>query len=97
MVGPTGSGKTTLTLLLDCGIRAPDASTSMGDLRDFARHQLPREIAYVSQASFLFDDTVTGNITMGLDVTPGVSSPRRPWPEPTISSRNSQRIRHPRR
>ncbi|MEK7251937.1 MAG: ABC transporter ATP-binding protein [Actinomycetota bacterium] len=72
VVGPTGSGKTTLTLLL---ARLWDPGTGRihldgRDLRDFARHQLPREIAYVSQASFLFDDTVTGNITMGLDVTP---------------------------
>ena len=70
VVGPTGSGKTTLTLLL---ARLWDPGTGRihldgRDLRDFARFQLPREIAYVSQASFLFDDTVTGNITMGLDV-----------------------------
>ena len=70
VVGPTGSGKTTLTLLL---ARLWDPGTGRihldgRDLRDFARFQLPREIAYVSQASFLFDDTVTGNITMGLEV-----------------------------
>ncbi len=72
VVGPTGSGKTTLTLLL---ARLWDPGTGRihldgRNLRDFARHELSREIAYVSQASFLFDDTVTGNITMGLDVAP---------------------------
>ena len=71
VVGPTGSGKTTLTLLL---ARLWDPATGQihldgRDLRDFARFQLPREIAYVSQASFLFDDTVTGNIALGLEVT----------------------------
>lgn len=70
VVGPTGSGKTTLTLLL---ARLWDPGSGRihldgRDLRDFARYQLPREIAYVSQASFLFNDTVTGNITMGLDI-----------------------------
>jgi ABC-type multidrug transport system fused ATPase/permease subunit len=71
VVGPTGSGKTTLTLLL---ARLWDPATGQihldgRDLRDFARFQLPREIAYVSQSSFLFDDTVTGNIALGLEVT----------------------------
>jgi len=72
VVGPTGSGKTTLTLLL---ARLWDPGTGRihldgRDLRDFARYQLPREVAYVSQSSFLFNDTVTGNITMGLEVPP---------------------------
>jgi ABC-type multidrug transport system fused ATPase/permease subunit len=72
VVGPTGSGKTTLTLLL---ARLWDPGTGRihldgRDLRDFARYQLPHEIAYVSQGSFLFNDTVSGNISMGLDVTP---------------------------
>lgn len=70
IVGPTGSGKTTLTLLL---ARLWDPGTGHirldgRDLRDFARSELPREIAYVSQSAFLFDDTVTGNITLGLDL-----------------------------
>ncbi|MBU1226086.1 MAG: ATP-binding cassette domain-containing protein, partial [Actinobacteria bacterium] len=38
------------------------------DLRGFARFELPREIAYVAQTAFLFDDTALGNITMGLEV-----------------------------
>lgn len=70
VVGPTGSGKTTLTLLL---ARLWDPGTGRirldgRDLRDFARSELPREIAYVSQTAFLFDDTVAGNITLGLDI-----------------------------
>lgn len=69
VVGPTGSGKSTLTLLLarlwDPGSGA--IRIDGRDLRAFARHELPREIAYVSQASFLFDDTVEGNLTLGAD------------------------------
>lgn len=69
VVGPTGSGKSTLTLLL---ARLWDPGSGRiridgRDLRSFARHELPREIAFVSQNSFLFDDTVRGNITLGAD------------------------------
>lgn len=69
VVGPTGSGKSSLTLLL---ARLWDPGSGRiridgRDLRSFARHELPREVAYVSQASFLFDDTVAGNITLGAD------------------------------
>ncbi|MGH8912766.1 MAG: ABC transporter ATP-binding protein [Acidimicrobiia bacterium] len=69
IVGPTGSGKSTLTLLL---ARLWDPGSGRiridgRDLRSFARYELPREVAYVSQGSFLFDDTVRGNITLGAD------------------------------
>lgn len=72
VVGPTGSGKSTLTLLL---ARLWDPGSGRiridgRDLRSFARHELPREVAFVSQSSFLFDDTVTGNITLGGDFRP---------------------------
>ena len=70
VVGPTGSGKTTLTLLM---ARLWDPGTGRiridgRDLRSFARYELPREIAYVAQTAYLFDDTALGNITMGLDM-----------------------------
>ncbi len=70
IVGPTASGKSTLTLLL---ARLWDPLTGTihlddRDLRRFARFELPREVAYVPQDAFLFDDTVLGNITMGHDV-----------------------------
>ena len=67
VVGPTGSGKSTLTLLM---ARLWDPSSGRielegRDLRDFAFAALPQEIAYVAQDSFLFDDTVEANVTMG--------------------------------
>jgi ABC-type multidrug transport system fused ATPase/permease subunit len=70
VVGPTGSGKTTLTLLM---ARLWDPGSGRiqldgRDLRTFARAELPREIAYVAQTAYLFDDTALGNITMGLDL-----------------------------
>ena len=71
VVGPTGSGKTTLTLLM---ARLWDPGTGRisidgRDLRSFARYELSREIAYVAQTAYLFDDTALGNITMGLDLS----------------------------
>lgn len=70
VVGATGSGKSTLALLL-ARLWDPDtgAITLDGrDLRSFARSELPREVAFVSQESFLFDDDVMGNITLGAAV-----------------------------
>ena len=72
VVGATGSGKTTLMVLL---ARLWDPATGSitldgRDLRDFAPSQLPQEVAYVAQQAFLFDDTVRGNITLGEDIGP---------------------------
>lgn len=68
VVGPTASGKSTLTALLArLWDPASGAITIDGrDLRSFARAALPGEVAYVSQDTFLFDDTVTGNIAFGV-------------------------------
>ncbi|HUO46053.1 MAG TPA: ABC transporter ATP-binding protein [Acidimicrobiia bacterium] len=71
VVGATGSGKTTLMLLL-ARLWDPDTgSVSLDgrDLRSFARSELAGEVAYVPQSAFLFDDTVRGNITLGNEAT----------------------------
>lgn len=68
VVGPTGSGKSTLTALL-ARLWDPSSGTITidgRDLRSFARSALPGEIAYVAQEAFLFDDTVRGNIAFGV-------------------------------
>lgn len=68
VVGPTGSGKSTLTALL-ARLWDPSSGTITidgRDLRSFARSALPGEIAYVAQEAFLFDDTVRGNIAFGI-------------------------------
>jgi ATP-binding cassette, subfamily B, bacterial len=71
VVGPTGSGKSTLALLLarlwdpEDGVIRVDGR----DLRDLAPGVLPTEVAYVAQDTFLFDDTVAGNVTLGRDTT----------------------------
>jgi ATP-binding cassette, subfamily B, bacterial len=70
VVGPTGSGKSTLALLLARLWDPQDGSIRVDgrDLRDLAAGVVPTEVAYVAQTSFLFDDTVAGNLTLHLDV-----------------------------
>jgi ABC-type multidrug transport system fused ATPase/permease subunit len=69
VVGPTGSGKTTLTLLLARMWDPVSGAIHLDgrDLREFAPGELPRELAYVAQDAFLFDDTVRGNIALRQD------------------------------
>lgn len=71
LVGATASGKSTLTTLfarlvdVDAGAIRVDGI----DLRDFEQGGLARVLAVVPQSAFLFDDTVRGNVTLGLDVS----------------------------
>ena len=70
LVGPTGSGKSTLVSLL---VRLVDPDTGAvlldrDDLRQLARGGVAEQAALVSQSTFLFDDTVRGNVTLGADV-----------------------------
>jgi ABC-type multidrug transport system fused ATPase/permease subunit len=67
IVGPTGAGKSTIASLL---VRLADPTQGSvhldgQDLRTLARGELSRSVAIVFQHSFLFDDTVRGNITLG--------------------------------
>jgi ATP-binding cassette subfamily B protein len=69
LVGPTGSGKSTMTSLL---LRLVDPDTGRVtldgvDLRTVAHGAVPQVAALVPQQTFLFDDTVRGNITLGRD------------------------------
>jgi ATP-binding cassette, subfamily B, bacterial len=70
IVGPTGSGKSTLALLL-ARLWDPtrgDVRLDHRDLRDLGPGVVPTEVAYVAQSSFLFDDDVRGNVTLGADI-----------------------------
>jgi ABC-type multidrug transport system fused ATPase/permease subunit len=69
VVGPTGSGKSTLTTLL---VRLVDPRSGQVlvdgvDLREVSRGGVAGVAAVVPQQTFLFDDTVRGNVTLGLD------------------------------
>lgn len=67
LVGPTGSGKSTLVNL---ALRLVDTDTGTvlldgHDVRELARGVIPGTAALVAQQSFMFDDTVRGNVTLG--------------------------------
>jgi ABC-type multidrug transport system fused ATPase/permease subunit len=71
VVGPTGSGKSTLVTLL---VRLVDPESGAvlldgADLRELSRGGVSEHAAVVSQATFLFDDTVRGNVTLGADLS----------------------------
>ncbi|AXG13215.1 ABC transporter ATP-binding protein [Intrasporangium calvum] len=67
LVGPTGSGKSTLTNLL-MRLVDPDSGVVLideVDLREVRRGGVSEVAALVPQQTFLFDDTVRGNVTLG--------------------------------
>jgi ABC-type multidrug transport system fused ATPase/permease subunit len=67
IVGPTGSGKSTLTQLL-VRLIDPDGGRVLldgTDLRDVARGEVSATASLVPQQTFLFDDTVRGNLALG--------------------------------
>ena len=67
VVGPTGSGKTTMAHLLTRLFDPDDGSIAVDgrELRDLTRGDLSRNVVLVFQDAFLFDDDVTGNLTLG--------------------------------
>jgi len=71
LVGPTASGKSTLTSLLTRLIDPDSGAIRVDgvDLRDLAHGKLAESVSVVPQTAFLFDDTVRGNITLGADVS----------------------------
>lgn len=67
IVGPTGSGKSTLTQLL-VRLIDPDRGRVLldgADLREVARGEVSSAASLVPQQTFLFDDTVRGNLNLG--------------------------------
>jgi ATP-binding cassette, subfamily B, bacterial len=70
VVGPTGSGKSTLVTLL-VRLVDPDSGEVLLDganLRLLRAGAVSEHAALVSQDTFLFDDTVRGNVTLGADL-----------------------------
>lgn len=69
IVGPTGSGKTTLVSLIPRIYDAPPGTILLDGrpLREFPIEVLRRNIGFVPQETFLFSDTVRENIAFGVD------------------------------
>jgi ATP-binding cassette subfamily B protein len=70
VVGPTGSGKSTLAGLLVRLVDPADGRVLVDgvDLRTLRRGELARHAALVPQGTFVFDDTIRGNVALGADV-----------------------------
>jgi ATP-binding cassette subfamily B protein len=67
-VGRTGSGKSTIANLIPRLIEAPDNTVFIDgvNIRDYPLAQLRASIGYVPQETFLFSDSVKGNIAFGV-------------------------------
>ncbi len=70
LVGPTGSGKSTLASVLVRLLDPESGRVTYDDLdvRELGPGALAQVAALVPQSTFLFDDTVRGNITLGADI-----------------------------
>jgi len=68
-VGRTGSGKSTVANLIPRLIEAPPNTLFIDgvDIRNYPLAQLRSSIGYVPQETFLFSDTVKGNIAFGVE------------------------------
>ncbi len=69
IVGRSGSGKTTLIKLLAGLIEPTEGAITFDgfDLRTLDYRTLRRQIGFVLQENYLFDDTIAGNIAFGED------------------------------
>jgi ATP-binding cassette subfamily B multidrug efflux pump len=73
IVGPTGSGKSTLVNLISRLFEAPEGSLLIDgrSIRDYPLAVLRRNIGMVPQETFLFSETIRENLTFG---APGASA-----------------------
>jgi len=69
IVGPTGSGKTTLVSLIPRIYDAEPGTVLIDDrpIRDYALASLRKSIGFVPQETFLFSDSIRENIALGVD------------------------------
>ena len=67
LVGPSGSGKSTIAKLISAMWDVDSGSITLGgvDIRDIPLDIYMDKIAYVSQESYLFNDTIMANLKIG--------------------------------
>jgi ATP-binding cassette subfamily B protein len=72
VVGPTGSGKSTLGALLSRLYEPPPGTVFIGgyDVRELPRERLRRSIGYVPQEAFLFSRSISDNVALGDEAAP---------------------------
>lgn len=81
LVGPTGAGKSTLAGLL-ARLRDPSAGQVLldgTDLRELRPGDVAAQVAFVSQQTFLFEDTVRANVTLAEPDDPAVPTDDEVW------------------
>ncbi len=68
LLGPTGSGKTSLVNLLPRFYEYTDGSLTLDgiELKEYPRHALRQQVGIVEQEPFLFSRTIRENITYGV-------------------------------
>jgi ATP-binding cassette, subfamily B, multidrug efflux pump len=81
LVGPTGSGKSTLISLLPRLFDPPPGTVFIDgvDVRDLSLFQLRGAIGFVPQEAFLFSESIADNIGFGADVGVGAVRERVEW------------------
>jgi len=72
VVGPTGSGKSTLGALVSRLYEPPPGTVLVGgrDVRELPRELLRRSIGYVPQEAFLFSRSISDNVALGDETAP---------------------------
>ena len=81
VVGPTGAGKTTLVSLL-ARLSDPTGGRILldgTDARDLRAGEIPAQVAFVAQSTFVFEDTVRANITLCDEDDPASPSDDQVW------------------
>ena len=79
VVGPTGAGKTTVAELVP-RLMDPERGEVLVDgvrVRDLSLADLRRAVGFVPQETFLFSDTVGGNVAMGTDAAAAIEPAAR--------------------
>jgi ATP-binding cassette subfamily B multidrug efflux pump len=72
VVGPTGSGKSTLGALVSRLYEPPAGTVFVAgrDVRTLSRERLRRSIGYVPQEAFLFSRSISDNVALGDEAAP---------------------------